>query len=189
MGLQQQNVYLEERIRDLQAKVTAKGDAVTAAERREEELRRQIAALQERAAQLDMAGQQAEADLRHQQDAHRQQLQAQRDEMETLRKAFASTKADLNGMYQQELRLRQALETSVDQERLLRGEAESRTSQLQEERKAADVAFDSERCESNREVCGPGESRSPPPPPRAHTHTLARASPSTRSWGYRAHTR
>ena len=111
-----------------QAKVAAKAEAVAAGERREDDLRRQAAALNERIAQLDLACQQADADLRHQQDLHRQQLQALREELETQKRTAAATKSDLNGLYQQELKLRQALEATVDQERLLRGEAESRIS-------------------------------------------------------------
>ena len=73
--VQQQNSYLEELNRDLQAKVAAKADAVAAAERREEELRRQIAAANDKYVHLDLAHQQSLADLRHQQEVHRQQIQ------------------------------------------------------------------------------------------------------------------
>ena len=122
--------------------MAAKAEAVAAGERREDDLRRQGVALNERIAQLDLACQQAEADLRHQQDLHRQQLQALREELETQKRTAAATKTDLNGLYQQELKLRQALETTVDQERLLRGEAESRISKAAVcEKKAGKVGW------------------------------------------------
>ena len=52
--------------------------------------------------------------------------QALREELDTQKKTAAATKAELNALYQQELKLRQSLETTLDNERLLRGEAESR---------------------------------------------------------------
>ena len=125
--LAEQKTYVEETNKDLQNKIATTREQLNERIRKEEEMQLQVGNMQEQLRRAEAARQTAETEMKALKEKTARQLQALKDDFEIERKSFATQKAEINALFQKELKNTRALEALLDEERVQRGTAESRS--------------------------------------------------------------
>jgi len=151
-SMSQQNAYLEEMNKSLQAKYDQEKKTTQSMRSAEQKLRKDWEQGAEKVRSLEEKVTAMEVELKKVKESMQQQVQETRDDAIQEQKSFQNTKTELNNLYQKEKRLREQAEEAFDRAMMKHAEAESRVSLLEKQFEDAKLIFDNERCESNRGV-------------------------------------